>query len=246
MRISIIQEEISALVEAAETGSLDAETLSAGIEAVRQVPIESQDFLDTPQMPESAGEHRELLERLMARIPPGWGRWVDCGPGWYPILAELDEKLSDLIPRYEIHQIKEKYGTLRFYWGVPERVPACCAALDATDPRPENGAIYGPLVPPGRSAAVQELLESWWGRRREHLESEEHEKRVAELINEAQRNGAGRIGSLVAVLVDEAEERSARTCEECGAGAVLRVREGWFRTLCAACGEKMGYTATSS
>jgi hypothetical protein len=36
-------------------------------------------------------------------------------------------------------------------------------------------------------------------------------------------------------LVREAEERSQRTCELCGADAVLSRRGGWYKTLCAAC-----------
>ncbi len=53
----------------------------------------------------------------------------DCGPGWDPLLTELSEKLEGLIENLErlvgkgvgrdfspcASQIKEKYGTLRFY-----------------------------------------------------------------------------------------------------------------------------------
>ncbi len=35
---------------------------------------------------------------------------------WYPILARLDERLREIDPDYQVHQIKEKFGTLRFYW----------------------------------------------------------------------------------------------------------------------------------
>lgn len=38
------------------------------------------------------------------------------GPGWNRILAQLNAKLSMLDPDYKILQIKEKFGTLRFYY----------------------------------------------------------------------------------------------------------------------------------
>ena len=45
--------------------------------------------------------------------------WLTLGcashPGWAPLLRELDAKLSERWPDYEIFQIKEKFGTLRFY-----------------------------------------------------------------------------------------------------------------------------------
>jgi hypothetical protein len=52
---------------------------------------------------------------VLRRIPDGWGRWIDCDAGWYAILVDLDAKLSRLDPDYTVLQIKEKFGTLRFY-----------------------------------------------------------------------------------------------------------------------------------
>ena len=43
--------------------------------------------------------------------------------GWTEILQELDNELSFLCPKYEIVQIKEKFGKLRFYFDVPEGLP---------------------------------------------------------------------------------------------------------------------------
>jgi len=70
-------------------------------------------------LPQDAGEYAEglklILERFSESIYPGF----QCGPGWYKLLIEVDEKLNYLCPEYEIQQIKEKFGTLRFYWGMP-------------------------------------------------------------------------------------------------------------------------------
>lgn len=48
----------------------------------------------------------------------------ECGDGWYQLIRELSEKLYPLIQKYTVSeddfhptvlQVKEKYGTLRFY-----------------------------------------------------------------------------------------------------------------------------------
>lgn len=42
--------------------------------------------------------------------------WFDhVGPGWRPLLQELDAELSAKWPNYRIAQVKEKFGTLRVY-----------------------------------------------------------------------------------------------------------------------------------
>lgn len=62
-------------------------------------------------------EQEVIIEKLRARIPQGWGKWVSCDSGWLQLLNDLDTKLSYLYPDYEIRQVKEKFGTLRFYCG---------------------------------------------------------------------------------------------------------------------------------
>ncbi len=58
----------------------------------------------------------------MVRIPDGWGRWISCSRGWYPIVIQLDQALAAIDPLYEVHQCKEKLGGLRFYFGTSEDV----------------------------------------------------------------------------------------------------------------------------
>jgi len=42
--------------------------------------------------------------------------WLTIGPvGWQPLLLDLDAKLQKHWPDYTIDQVKEKFGTLRFY-----------------------------------------------------------------------------------------------------------------------------------
>ena len=143
------------------------EEMTAAVEAVRQIPIDMDRMINAVHVPEGAGEYEQQLRSLLERIPDGWGRWIDCGPGWYPILANLEQCLNALEPDYEVHQIKEKYGTLRFYWS-------------GNHPDGDN-------------------------------------------------------------LIDEAETRSAQTCELCGTPGRLRSNRGWYQTLCDACAESRGY-----
>ena len=58
----------------------------------------------------------EIEQKLLNRIFKPWGKYISCNEGWYKILEELDNKLSYLDPEYKINQIKEKFGTLRFYF----------------------------------------------------------------------------------------------------------------------------------
>lgn len=92
------------------------EDLAAALEAVRQIPIDRDRMLNALRVPDDAGDYDVALRSLLERIPDGWGRWIGCGPGWYPILARVEERLNELDPDYRVHQIKEKFGTLRFYW----------------------------------------------------------------------------------------------------------------------------------
>jgi hypothetical protein len=45
--------------------------------------------------------------------------WYGCiaPDGWKWIVEDCDRLLARLDPEYEIHQVKEKFGTLRYYYG---------------------------------------------------------------------------------------------------------------------------------
>lgn len=47
---------------------------------------------------------------------------IDSNPvdkGWMPLVRALDKKLTKLIPGYEVLQVKEKFGGLRYYIEIP-------------------------------------------------------------------------------------------------------------------------------
>lgn len=115
-REEALRAAINDLAAAVTRGDATNEEVVAAMEAVRQVPIDMERMLNALHVPSDAGEYGEALRALLERIPDGWGRWIGCGPGWYPILARLEERLRQLDPDYRVHQIKEKFGGLRFYW----------------------------------------------------------------------------------------------------------------------------------
>jgi hypothetical protein len=98
--------------------------------------VDYQQSLNALHVPEDAGEHADALRGMLVRIPDGWGRWIRCDRGWYSLLVELDEQLRALLPNYVIHQVKEKFGGLRYYWEPGEDV------RDASDPGGE-AAVAG-------------------------------------------------------------------------------------------------------
>jgi hypothetical protein len=42
-----------------------------------------------------------------------WG--IETGSGWFKLIYDLSKKISEIAPECEAVQVKEKYGTLRFY-----------------------------------------------------------------------------------------------------------------------------------
>lgn len=54
------------------------------------------------------GKDLSLMESLM-----GFG--FECGDGWFGIIWQLSEELSEKYPEVRAVQVKEKFGGLRFY-----------------------------------------------------------------------------------------------------------------------------------
>lgn len=228
-------------VASAAAGTLDDETLAGGLASVAQIPLDVAKVINTLHLPEDAGEHAAGLERILGRIPDGWGRWIGCDAGWYPLLIDLDRQIAALLPEYEIHQVKEKYGTLRFYWGLPEREPACCLELAAKDPRPVPGPVSGPFAPKDRTFEEQGALDAWIARTEDHLLSSEHQEGSWALEERPEMAFQVALASQAMKLVSVAEAGSAHACERCGSAGKTLSRGGWLKTLCGTCATKLGY-----
>lgn len=56
----------------------------------------------------------DITDALPWAERPVW-RSVDTGPGWYEIILDCDRKLREIKPDYKVVQVKEKFGTLRYY-----------------------------------------------------------------------------------------------------------------------------------
>lgn len=100
----------------------DSETVAGGFAAMKQAAstVDRGRILNTLHVPTDAGEYELALKCVLLRIPDNWGRWIRCDAGWYKLIADLDAKLVDLDPSYEVHQVKEKFAGLRFYYAASE------------------------------------------------------------------------------------------------------------------------------
>lgn len=58
---------------------------------------------------------RIFSDDIYRRLEAGGDCGSGCGPGWLPLIEQLNEDLRLIDPDYTIGQIKEKFGTLRFY-----------------------------------------------------------------------------------------------------------------------------------
>ncbi|WP_211171924.1 hypothetical protein [Mycobacteroides abscessus] len=109
----------AAIVEGA-----DPESAAAALAAARQAGsrLDREALLNKIHMPGDAAGFEDGLRAIMMRIPEGWGRWISCSRGWYPIVIQLDEALAEIDPEYELHQVKEKFGGLRYYFHASESI----------------------------------------------------------------------------------------------------------------------------
>jgi len=188
--------------------------------------VDYQHLLDAVHVPEDAGEHAEALRGILLRIPDGWGRWISCDRGWYPLLVELDEKLRTVLPNYALHQVKEKFGGLRYYWESGEDV------RDPDDPEPPTPGRDGNDAEHDR---YSQQHDAWCQRLDAHQQTPEGQARIADLRSRIKFGED---------LVEAAERQAKVTCELCGATAVLHrtsARSHWYKTLCPACGSRAKY-----
>ena len=66
------------------------------------------------------------------------GFLLECSSGWYPLINDLANSLDEIDLNWEPLQIKEKFGTLRFYWGnefSAEDAKKANALVDAAERR---------------------------------------------------------------------------------------------------------------
>jgi hypothetical protein len=225
-RWTALRDSAHELVDAVSEPDLDG--FRAALNQTSQIAggLDVQAFLNTPHIPEDAGEYAEALARILARIPDGWGRWISCDAGWYSLIVELDEELSCLLPGYEVHQVKEKYGTLCYYWGAPT------APTDPNDPEPQRLA-----------SGADDISKQAW--RDSHMAWSERQDAYEQTPEGATRHADHRRRVDIAdKLVEAIEDRSQYTCETCGAPGEAHCTlapSPWYKTLCESCASTGSY-----
>ena len=63
-----------------------------------------------------------IPDHMWNRVPEGWYGF-NIPQEVVPLVIEFDEKIKALFPTYKIHQIKEKFWTLRIYIDMDESDP---------------------------------------------------------------------------------------------------------------------------
>jgi len=69
--------------------------------------------------------NKDLFEFLKEKFPFLSNlRYISCGDGWFYIIRDLSQAILELNPpdHFEIVQIKEKFGGLRYYWKMDQRL----------------------------------------------------------------------------------------------------------------------------
>jgi hypothetical protein len=56
------------------------------------------------------------IEELKKKILPGYWPSIDVDEGWYQLVLDCDRELTQIDPGYQIVQIKQKFGGLRYYF----------------------------------------------------------------------------------------------------------------------------------
>lgn len=162
-------------------------------------------------------------------------RWVlghfegsqPVGDGWMPIVDKLHEDIKALDPNYSISQIKEKFGTLRFYCSYSEpELPLGITREEVYAVESAYSTIAWQLSDiddPDREDDVAALPDYKISKMRS-----DHEKL---------RSLSDRL-SPIAALIRKAEDESAETCEWCGKPGDLDNSNYWLLTLCDGCKAK--------
>lgn len=133
------ESDIAAMSEGLNNGTATPEDVNAAFAGLKALDIDPHKHRNALRLPPDAGEHAAAIEAILRRIPDGWGRWVSVDAGWYPLMVATDRQLTRLDPRYRVHQIKEKFGTLRYYCQAsgddpdPELLDAMDAITDAAE-----------------------------------------------------------------------------------------------------------------
>jgi len=230
---------IGDIADAVASPELTEEQRSAAARAWDQMltqPFDRDSFSEALHMPADAGEFAPALERILRRIPDRWGRWIRCERGWYPLIVRVDDSVSELLPHYEVHQVKEKFGELCYYWSLSQRPMQCCSWFTLTNPRPKVTGGWDQVE-------ATPAIRAWNDQFRAHKTSPEHLEHAT--VREARVRALAPKVDAAKALVKAAEDESTRTCQLCGRAGTLRLDGRLYRTMCFWCADERGLLAPS-
>lgn len=136
IRVRAMMSDTTEMAAGLRAGTASPEDVKDAVARIMSVDVDRDTMLNALHIPADAGPFAPALETILCRIPDGWGRWISHDAGWYPIVVALDQRLAAIDPEYVVHQIKEKFGNLRYYCAPSAKEPSR-AVLDAF------GAIIG-------------------------------------------------------------------------------------------------------
>lgn len=56
------------------------------------------------------------IQQLAKKIKPPYYSTIEVDEGWYRLVLDCDKELSGIDPKYDLFQVKEKFGGLRYYF----------------------------------------------------------------------------------------------------------------------------------
>ncbi|UXA15857.1 hypothetical protein KXD97_32465 (plasmid) [Mycobacterium sp. SMC-8] len=124
IRLQAAESDITAMSKALNNGTATPADVDV-TGRLTAMDIDPHEHRNALRIPPDAGQHKIAIESILRRIPDGWGRRLSVDAGWYSLVIATDAELARLDPDYRVHQIKEKFGTLRYY---------CQASGDDPDP----------------------------------------------------------------------------------------------------------------
>lgn len=107
--------DITAMSEALNKGTATPEDVNGAFAHLMALDIDPRKRRNALRLPTDAGEHAAAIGAILRRISDGHGRYLSVDAGWYPLVIATDRQLTRLDAHYRVLQIKEKFGTLRYY-----------------------------------------------------------------------------------------------------------------------------------
>lgn len=169
-----------------------------------------------------------------------WG--IDCGIGWYEPLYRLSQSLEainlDIGKRWgfriEAEQVKQKYGTLRFYWAIRPVAPWWRNAISYPFRWLSKNAYS--LSATGAELKVGRFLYHMFFNIAQFLQWAGPKCKQREIVIHS-------VDNLVSALVSKCDGECFDVCEDCGRGIGMSYSPryatlGWVSYLCDKCAEK--------